>query len=117
MKNTKRIDSAKRSGRMALCNDVGLGILDQSNNIPNFVCSTDGIGMLPKFSPEDLNVMDLNAMDSRIRDIKKKMHLLETSMALVNSTCDETDTRVNTLEVSVKRRRRLVMLLLMRLNR
>ena len=44
--NIKRIDSAKQSGHLALCNDVveGLGILDQSNNMTNFVCSTDGIG-------------------------------------------------------------------------
>ena len=27
----------------------GLGILDQSNNMPNFVCSTDGIGRLTVF--------------------------------------------------------------------
>ena len=98
--NTKRTDSAK-SVRLALCKDVveRLRILDQSNNMPNFVCSTDGISRLPKFSPENLNVV---AMDSRMRYIEKKIHLLETSMALVNSTCDKTDTRVNTLEVSVK---------------
>ena len=91
------------------CNDVveGLGILDQFNNMPNFVCSTDGIGRLPKFIPEDLNVLS-EISNSRIRDIERKMHLMETSMARVNSTCDETDTRVNTLEVSVKTYNRLV---------
>ena len=85
--NTKPTDSTKRSGRLALCNDVveGLSISDQSNNMPNCVCSTDGIGRISKFSPEDLNVVP---MDSLIRDIEKKMHLLEMSMALVNSKCD-----------------------------
>ena len=42
--------------------------------MPNFVTDADGVGRLPRFSPEDLNVVTL---DEQCRQLKRLMNAMK----------------------------------------
>ena len=79
-KNLKRTSSENRTKRFVLCPDVidGIQKLDQCGNpMPNFVTDADGVGRLPRFSPEDLNVVTL---DERCRQLERLMNGMQQQL-------------------------------------
>ena len=71
-----RNDSNNRTKRHILCCDVhdAMMKIDAADTpFPCFVTDPDGIGRLPRYNPEELNVI---AMDQRIRALEKRFHIL-----------------------------------------
>ena len=75
--NTKRTDSTKRSGRLALCNDVveGLGILDQSNTLPSFASTGNEYGsrkltQLVMKRTQELTTVSVKAQNQLVGQLK-----------------------------------------------
>ena len=81
-KNFKQTSSESRTKRFVLCTDVVERIqkLDQCGKpMPNFVTDADGVGCLPRFSSEDLNVVTL---DERCRHLEQLMNDMQQQLYL-----------------------------------
>ena len=57
---------------------------------PNFVCDPEGIGRVPRYSPEDLNVV---AMDQRLREMETQLQIqnakLESKIGSIEKNEDD----------------------------
>ena len=97
-----RNDSTKRSRRHALCCDIydAMRKMDGADvKMPTYVVDPDGIGRLPKYSPEDLNVV---AMDQRIRDLEKHCMTLDATLTMKTSHYDVLEDDLNFVKLAVE---------------
>ena len=67
--------------------------------MPTYVDDPDGIGRLPKYSPEDLNVV---AMDQRIRDLEKHCMTLDATLTMKTSHYDVLEDDLNVVKLEVE---------------
>ena len=81
---TKRTNSSKRTVDEANISDIlaALYKLDQMDDIPLFYINPKGIGRLPRFNPENLNVV---AMDQRLAETVDQCHVLQGQAHTCNS--------------------------------
>ena len=104
-----RNDSTKRSRRHALCCNIydamrkmddAMRKMDAADvKMPTYVVDPDGIGRLPKYSPEDLNVV---AMDQRIRDLEKHCMTLDATLTMKTSHYDVLEDDLNVVKLAVE---------------
>ena len=74
--------------------------LDAANvKTPTYVVDPVGIGRLPKYSPEDLNVV---AMDQHIRELEKHGVTLDATLTMKTSHYDVLEDYLNLKIVSYK---------------
>ena len=100
-KNLKRTSSENRTKRFVLCTDVidGMQKLDQCGNpMQNFVTDADGVGRLPRFSPEDLNVVTL---DERCRQLERLMNGMQQQLNLRTESWSKVEDQVDLMETSM----------------
>lgn len=96
-----RKDSATRTRRHVLCCDVydAMRKLDAADaDFPTFVADPVGIGRLPRYNPEDLNVV---AMDQRIRELERLHNTLDARVTLKASRQDTMDDDLNIVKLAV----------------
>ena len=67
--------------------------------IPTYVVDPAGIGRIPKYSPEDLNVV---AMDQRIRDLEKRCVTLDAILTMKTSHYDALEDNFNVVKLVVE---------------
>ena len=97
-----RNDSTKRSRRHALCCDIydAMRKMDVVNaKMPTYVVDPVGIGRIPKYSPEDLNIV---AMNQRIRDLEKRCVTLDATLTMKTSHYDALEDDVNIVKLAVE---------------
>ena len=75
----KRTNSSKRTADEAHIDDIlrALYKLDQMDDIPLFYIDPKGIGRLPRFNPENLNVV---AMDQRLAETEDQCRVLQSQV-------------------------------------
>ena len=75
----KRTNSTKRSAQQANVDDLlrAMYELDQDDLMPRLYVQPAGIGRLPRFNPESLNVV---AMDQRVHELNEKCEILQTQV-------------------------------------
>ena len=94
-----RNDSTKRSRRHALCCDIYDVMRKIDAKKPTYVVDPVGIGRLPKYSPEDLNVV---AMDQRIYDLEKRCVTLGATLTMKTSHHDALEDYFNIVKLVVE---------------
>ena len=97
-----RNDSTKRSRRHALCCDIYDAMRKMyaaDDKMPTYVVDPVGIGRIPKYSPEDLNVV---AMDQRIPDIEKRCVTLDATLTMKTSHYDALEDDFNVVKLAVE---------------
>ena len=100
-KNLKRTSSENRTKRFILCTDVveAMQKLDERGEpMPQFVCDADGVGRLPRFSPEDLNVVTL---DERCRQLERQMHSMQHQLNLRTDAWSKVEDQVDLMRTSM----------------
>ena len=100
-KNLKRTSSENRTKRFILCTDVveAMQKLDERGEpMPQFVCDADGVGRLPRFSPEDLNVVTL---DERCRQLERQMHSMQHQLNLRTDAWSKVEDQVDLMGTSM----------------
>ena len=77
----KSTNSTKRSAQQADVDDLlsAMYELDKDDLMPRLYVHPAGIGRLPRFNPESLNVV---AMDQRVHELNEKCEVLQTNMRL-----------------------------------
>ena len=93
-------DSTKRTRRHALCCDIydAMRKMDVANaKMPTYVVDLVGIGRIPKYSHEDLNIV---AMDQRIRDLEKRCVTLDATLTMKTSHYDALEDDVNIVKLA-----------------
>ena len=88
--------------RHALCCDIydAMRKMDVANaKMPTYVVDPVGIGRIPKYSPEDLNIV---AMDQRIRDLEKRCVTLDATLTMKTSHYDALEDDVNIVKLAVE---------------
>ena len=74
--------------------------MDVTNaKMPTYVVDHVGIGRIPKYSPEDLNV---GAMDQRIRDLEKRCVTLDATLTMKTSHYDALEDDFNIVKLAVE---------------
>ena len=97
-----RNDSTKRCRCHALCCDIYDAIrkMDAADaKVPTHVVDPIGIGRIPKYSHEDLNVV---AMDQRNRDLEKRCVTLDATLTMKTSHYDALEDDFNILKLAVE---------------
>ena len=97
-----RNDSTKRSRRHALCCDIydPMRKMDAADaKMPTYVIDPVGIGRIPKYSPEDLNVV---AMDQHIRDLDNRCVTLDGTLTMNTSHYDALEDDFNIGKLAVE---------------
>ena len=100
-KNLKRTITENRTKRFILCADVveAMQRLDQCGEpMPQFVCDADGVGRLPRFSPEDLNVVTL---DERCRKLERQMNYMQHQSDLRTDAWSKVEDQVDLMGTSM----------------
>lgn len=100
-----RSDSSNRTKRYVMCCDIydGMRKLDlhtAGNPVSYFVVHPHGIGRLPRYNPEELNVA---AMDQRIRDLETKYRALDATLSLKCSAYDAIQDGMLAIQLDVER--------------
>ena len=96
-----RNNSTKHSRRHALCCDIykAMRKMDAADvKMPTYVVDPVGIGRIPKYSPEDLNIV---AMDQRIRYWEKHCMTLDTTLTMKTSHYDVLKDDLNVVKLAV----------------
>ena len=97
-----RNDSTKCSRHHAICCDIydAMRKMDAADvKMPTYVVDSVGIGRLPKYSPEDLNVV---AMDQCIRDLDKHCMTVDATLTMKTSHYDVLEDHLNVVKLAVE---------------
>ncbi len=68
------------------------------STLPCFVVDPESIGRLPRYNPEELNVV---AMDHRIRTLEKHINTLDANVVLKTANYDSLEEDVNVMKLAV----------------
>ena len=96
-KNISRNVTDKRSKRYATCVDIvdAHCKVDPSETVmPSFLVDIDGYDHLPKYSPEDLNVVSINA---RLRELERQHTAMKSSITMNASATEKIENNVDTI--------------------
>ena len=97
-----RSDSAKRTKRHILCCDIydAMRKIDATDiPFPSFVADPTSLGRLPKYNPEELNIV---AMDQRMRAMEQLIHTLDATMSMKTTGYDALADEVSIMKVAVQ---------------